>query len=281
MTSQDLEDNIMTSSIHIDSLPQYWNEYVSKDLLEEVGKDGLSSSIQLMPDGHVVYHDRPRLTAWRRFQDMQDCIDNTTPNSIEVTAWDELSEDEQLQCIPRVENLLLTIDSKFDFNVLWHFDGIMDYVEGRKSNDINTWMDTLKPYWEFATRTAEGDRLPILQIHARVCKDRMQSLITECERGEVMARLHHEEAMRLGHGDPNRLYLHYPHKEVDKEVLRQEFRMKICAMDYDALQRASNLAGVDAFTEGQDERIEDNIVDTERMVVIMEVIRQRLRRRYL
>lgn len=271
----------MPSSVHIDSLPQYWNEYVSKDLLEEVGKDGLSSSIQLMPDGHVVYHDRPRLTAWRRFQDMQDCIDNTTPNSIEVTAWDELSEDEQLQHIPCVEILPITIDSKFDFNVLWHFDGIMDYVEGRKSNDINTWMDILKPYWDFATRTPEGDHLPILQIHARVCKERMACNITGINRDIVMCRLQREEAMRLGHGDPNRLYLHYPHKEVDKEVLRQEFRMKICAMDYDVLQRASKLAGVDAFTEGQDERIDDNIVNTENMVEIMEVIRQRLRRRYL
>lgn len=105
--------------------------------------------------------------------------------------------------------------------------------------DKSSLLETLLPFWRLASQCTEEDQYILAQIHTNVVYHYITNEQLRIERDTIMSRLRQEEADRCHGGDVGKLYLHYPHKEVDKECpARMSFYLRFCDYDLEVYDRA-------------------------------------------
>ena len=159
---------------------------------------------------------------------------------------------------------------KFDFRKEFEFATEEERV------DLHFVMSKVAPYWECAVRIDAETRFRLAQANTFAVLRQTKNWRIESIRGKIMNRLRQEEADRRGHGDVDKLYLHYPHSLVDKEYpIRQEWRISICELDRLNISKALKLANL------QDELPKSETYHLESMLETYDLIRKNLGRKYL
>ncbi|CAL9985475.1 hypothetical protein VPHD480_0274 [Vibrio phage D480] len=158
---------------------------------------------------------------------------------------------------------------------------LRDEFEGsthEQMGNLNYVFEKVQPYWDECSMLDEEERFRLAQCHAICIRTVLRNAIIDGKRWKIMKRLQQEEADRRGHGDPDKLYLYYPHHLVDEEYpLHQTFHVSYCEKDVVNIEKALR---VSKYAGGY-KLPADRMMHVETMEEVFNEMRFKLKRRFL